>query len=62
MRDSGDIFVSEGGDSMSNRRLVSMPLCVVFTLEFLLRTLASGRVILFSVQFAHFVRMRGDVT
>jgi hypothetical protein len=62
VRESGDIVVSEGGDSMSNCRLVSMPARILFMLEFLLGTLASGRVVLFSVQFAHFVRMRGDVT
>jgi hypothetical protein len=57
----GDIIVSEGGDAMSDRSRLSMPLSVLRVLKGLPRMLLSSQVILFSLLLANPMGMRGFV-
>jgi hypothetical protein len=57
--ESRDIVVSKGGDSMSNGRLVDMRWTVMSALQFFVRPLICGGVILLSVRFTRFVGVCG---
>ncbi len=59
--ESGDFIVSEGGDAMSDRSRLSVPMSLLGVLEGLPRMLVSGLATLVSLRLGHTMRMRGRV-